>query len=247
MEIKEVLNDKIIHNHIRMATNRPINGNENTPFETYGFALMVCGKPGSGKSSTVFAQLLNRHGLFYKKFERVYIFSPSLNTMEREIKLSPDKIFETYDIEALTNIYQEQKFNNPDQEEALIIIDDMLTEVMADKSAVLQKIIFNRRHAYISLIFLTQVFNKVPLKFRKTFSDFILFNTSNRKEVASFFEELTQYNPSEYKVIAKTLWRDQHDFIMINVYKDKIFRNFNRVYITIADSDMDTMDSDLSD
>lgn len=247
MEIKEILNDRIIHNHIRMATNRPIAGNDGTPFETYGFALMVCGKPGSGKSSTVFAQLLNRNGLFYKKFERVYIFSPSLNTMEREIRLDPQRIFETYDTDALAQIYGEQKNNNPNQEEALIVIDDMLTEVMADKSAILQKIIFNRRHAYISLIFLTQVFNKVPLKFRKTFSDFILFNTSNRKEIASFFEELTQYNPSEYKVIAKTLWRDTHDFIMINVYKDRIFRNFNRVLITIQDSDMESSDESGSD
>jgi len=242
MEIQEIVNDKIIHNHIRMATNRQIQGNEGTPFETYGFALLVSGKPGSGKSSTIFAQLLNRNGLFYKKFENVYIFSPSLNTMEREIKLSPDKIFETYDVEALTRIYETQKFNNPNQEEALLIIDDMLTEVMGDKSNILNKIIFNRRHAYLSVVFLTQVFNKVPLKFRKTFSDFILFNTSNRKEIASFFEELTQYNPNEYKIIARTLWRDPHDFIMINVYKDRIFRNFNKVIIKIESDSEDDMD-----
>jgi hypothetical protein len=243
MEIKEIINDKIHLRKMKMNTNHPIPNNENTPFPNYGFSLLVSGRPMSGKTTMVMSQLTNRDGLFYKKFHKVFIFSPSLATIEKKIEIPEDQIFKEYDIEALQSIIDHQEANRDDPSEVLVVLDDMIADIERDNSKTFTRMILNRRHLNLSIICTTQSYARVKLKLRKAFSDFILFNTINNKEISFFFQELTPFSKDETKILTKHLLQDPHDFIMINAYTAQIFRNFNRVMIQVLSDD----DGEMSD
>ena len=43
-----------------------------------GFAMLIVGKPGMGKTTLILSLICKQGKAFNKKFDRVYIFSPSL-------------------------------------------------------------------------------------------------------------------------------------------------------------------------
>ena len=104
----------------------------------------------------------------------------------------------------------------------------MMMDIIKDKSGLFGKLVANRRHLGISLIAITQVFNRIPSKYRKMFSDYILFRTNNKKEIGFFGEELTAFNEGEFTKIFFELLTDPHDFIMIKS-NGMMYKNFNRL------------------
>jgi GTPase SAR1 family protein len=233
IQITEKPNKKIKLSGVKMNTNHPIPNNEGTPFPNYGFCLGVCGVPNSGKTSLIISQMTNSGGLFYKKFHRIYIFSPSLHSIEKEIHLPDEQIFDTFSIEALESIIEAQKeaINSEEgMDEVLIIFDDMIADIMKTNSKDIIKMVLNRRHLHLSLIFTTQVFNKIPLFLRKNFSDIILFRTTNTRELETVRDELTQLNRQEYVQLIKFAFEKQHDFLMFS-NTGKIYRNLNELQI----------------
>jgi GTPase SAR1 family protein len=238
IQIHEIKNEKIKLRSMKMLTNAPIPGNEGRIFERYNFSLLVCGSPGSGKTTLILSQLTNPGGLFYKKFNKVYIFSPSLNTVEKKIELPSEQIFDSFDIEILQDIISEQKENLTNTEELpdeiLIIFDDMMTEISKDNSKIFTKMIMNRRHLHISVICICQVFNKIKAHIRKGFSDTILLNTNNKKELESIRDELTNFDKHEWRDIIKYCFKSPHDFILLR-NTGEIFRNFNKLQIKEID------------
>jgi hypothetical protein len=231
IEIKEIKNDKIQIKSLKMATNKPIPGNDGRVFERYGFCLLVCGPPASGKSSLIFSQLTNSGGLFYKKFHKVYIFSPSLNTIEKKIEIPEEQKFDTFDVDALQDIVDRQKQNSDDPDEILLIFDDLLTEISKDNSRTFLKTVFNRRHLHISIIVMTQVFNKIKSHMRKAFDSFIILRTNNKKEIEFVRDEITQYDRKEWNEIIKYCFDSPHSFIMLKL-DGNIYKNFNKLEIT---------------
>jgi GTPase SAR1 family protein len=262
LKIEEVLNKKIQIKPIKMNTNGLIpNGQE--PFKTYNFALLVVGQPNSGKTSFVLDQLTRSarldvpEGLFYKKFNQVFIFSPSLNTVDKPLPVPKEQIFTEYDPEILQSIVNNQQedyenvkeinkeideFNkdaspkdkkpHETHNQILVILDDMMTEISKDKSKSFTRMLMNRRHLCISIICISQVFNRIPSKLRKGFSDVVIFNTKNRKETDSIRDELTAFNPNEFKQLIENTLIEQHDFLLFKTFSNKIYRNLNLLNIT---------------
>jgi len=266
LTIKEKINRRVKLKPIRMNTNAPI-PNGQPPFDRYNFALLVVGVPNSGKSTFVFSQLTqpprngDPAGVFYKKFHKVFIFSPSVHTIDKKIHVPDDQIFNEFNIEALQEILEAQDADRKEVEDAnreieewnkenpkkkkeleeiqqiLIIFDDMMAEIAGDKSKTFLRMIMNRRHIGVSVIVMTQVFNRIPAKFRKGFSDVILFKTKNRKELETVREELTSFNPKEYNHLIETCLQDPHDFLCFKTNSNGIYRNLNELIIE-DDSEM---------
>ena len=46
------------------------------------FFWLISGKPGSGKTSKILNLLCKRGKMYNKKFDRIFLFSPSLSTMK---------------------------------------------------------------------------------------------------------------------------------------------------------------------
>lgn len=261
LKITEEKNKNITLKPVSMNTNAKIlNGQK--PFEKYNFALLVCGAPASGKTSFVIDQLTRRkhldtpEGIFHKKFHKVFIFSPSLNTIEKDLGVPKEQIYSDFDISILENIIKEQKedYNETeksnkeiDEENAvskgkkkeheqhqqiLIILDDLMSELQRKENLfIFSKMVMNRRHIGVSIICISQVFNRISSKIRKGFSDIIIFNTKNRKELDCIKDEITSYNPNEFKQLIESTLVEPHDFLLFKTNSNDIYRNLNKLNI----------------
>jgi stage III sporulation protein SpoIIIAA len=49
-----------------------------------GFAMLIVGKPRSGKTNLLLNLTTKAHKNFNRKFDRVYLWSPSVHTMEND-------------------------------------------------------------------------------------------------------------------------------------------------------------------
>jgi hypothetical protein len=162
---------------------------------------------------------------YYKKFDRVYIFSNSLHTITTKIKLENDRMFNG--IDELEEVLDDIK--ESDAGTTLIILDDVITDIKASDDYIL-KMIYNRRHigGGISLIITSQFYNKVALSIRKCATELFIFNTTNKKEIESVFNDFVNIDFDNYKKLVKYAFKDSiHDFLVIKTSNNTYFKNFN--------------------
>jgi hypothetical protein len=193
---------------------------------------LVCGKPRSGKTTIIISQLTNTHGIFYRKFNKVYIFSPSVATIGKKLELEDDRFSPEFDVEKLQEIIDEQtksKDSEEEPDEVLLIFDDLISDISKDKSKAFQRAILNRRHLHLSIIVVAQTYNMVPAKLRKNFSDCLILNTNNQTELNCIRKELTTFSTREFNELIDYSFREPHDFLLFRI--GDIFRNFNKLEI----------------
>ena len=200
------------------------------------FFLLVNGRPGSGKTSLILNLVAKRGKLYNKKFDRVYVFSPSLITMAKNpFEDLPDNQLHTeLTEENLTTALEEISDSG---EKILFIIDDCVNDMKKSASlqTLLSKMLMNRRHlagsgGSTSFIITTQVYNKVPAPIRKTASHIIIYHTKNKKELETIYDELIIIPLKDFYQILKYCFDKKHNFVYIDVDKsyDKMFhKNFN--------------------
>ena len=156
--------------------------------------MLICGRPGSGKTSLILNLIAKRGKLYNKKFDRVFVFSPSLLTMKNNpFEDLPEnqihqELTETNLTEALENI-------KDTGEKILFIMDDVSNDMKKSSSVqtLLSKMLMNRRHlagsgGSCSFIITSQVYNKIPAPIRKTASHIIVYHTKNKKELDTIYD-----------------------------------------------------------
>jgi hypothetical protein len=201
------------------------------------FFMLVCGRPGSGKTSLILNLICKRGKMFNKKFDKVYIFSPSLLTMKDEPfgDLPEEQV--NNDL-TLTNFSKALDDIKGTGEKILFILDDVVNDMKRmDMQTILSKALMNRRHlagagGSASFIITTQVYNKIPAPIRKTASHIILYHTKNKKEIDTIFDELIIIPQKDFYEILKYCFDKRHNFIYIDVNKsyDKMFHKcFNQL------------------
>lgn len=223
MHIKETKNDAYSIDAIPMNNDAPI-PNVLPPLpQFYNFFMIVCGQPGSGKTC-FFLNLINKKSkhTFYKKFDQVHILSNSLHTISQKIKLPEDRLHHGIDdLEDLVDQLSTQK------DRALIILDDVISDIKNNEF--FMKLLYNRRHigGGISIVILTQVWNKLPLSLRKVAGHVVLFNTSNKKEFDSFFGDFINEKRETFDEIIKYTFDKKHSFLFLDTDKKQFYKNFN--------------------
>lgn len=231
LKIQEIKNDAVKIGTIKMNRNRPIAGNENMPIDKYNFSILISGPSGSGKSN-VWVSMLSKGGMLAKKFHDIHIWSPSIHTIKKSIGIPEENIHETLDLEELTEMldYFNRLKKAGVEKQVLFIFDDMIGDLMEKYGSEIVKMILNRAHMGLSVIFTSQSYNKIPLILRKNMSGVIQFNTINKRELNSIREELTSYDKNEWNDIVKKTLISPHDFLFIR-NDSKIYRNFNLLSI----------------
>ncbi len=153
------------------------------PLPKKSFSMLITGRPGSGKTNLLLNLITKRGKCFNRKFDKVFIFSPSLATIKDDdpFELIPeDQKFETATLENIEGVLKTIKDSG---EKVLIILDDVIAEVRGKGNMavenLLQKIFFNRRHlcgagGSASVIATSQTYNKIDPKLRKSASHYIL-------------------------------------------------------------------------
>lgn len=196
--------------------------------QAYNFFMFIVGKPNSGKS-TLWLNLINKQSskTLYKKFDKVFIFSNSIQTIQQEIFLPPEQLY--HGIDELFNVVENIK--QDEESKVLIVIDDCMSDFKENEKTLI-KMIANRRHTGggVSIILTTQVYNKVPLPVRKMVTDLVLFSTANKKEIKCIFEEYSQHSKDVFESIIQHCFKaGSHEFLYLKVESETYYHNFNPI------------------
>lgn len=232
MKIVEHKNTKHDIPPVKIDRNHPIPNNENTYLDRFNFAMIISGPSNSGKTSFLLSQLTHKRGLLFRKFHRVYIFSPSLHTALTDIQLPEENIYSELDWDVVNALLNENKQRNLHGEESqiLLIFDDLISEIAQSKNIdAFSKMVLNRAHYYSSVIITTQAYSRIPLYLRKNFSVTCQFKASNR-ELEVIRDELTQFNEKEWKQILKFVFDEKYSYIVIT-NENKIYKKMNLLEI----------------
>ena len=202
------------------------------------FFMLVCGRPGSGKTSLILNLVCKRGKMFNKKFDKVFVFSPSLMTMKDEPfgELPEDQVHTDLSIDNFQTALDSIANTG---EKILFILDDVVNDMKKNMAiqTLLSKALMNRRHlagagGSTSFIITTQVYNKIPAPIRKTASHIILYHTRNKKEIETIYDELIVLPKDDFYEILKYCFDKRHNFIYIDINKsyDKMFHKcFNQL------------------
>ena len=223
MIISEIKNNKLKIEAIKMKNDEIIKNVEDPLPNNYGFFLCIVGKPNSGKT-TFLLNLINKQSknTYYKKFDRIYIFSNSLKTITTKIKLPEDRLFDG--IGELEDLIESLRDG---EERVLLIIDDCITDIK--NHDYILKMIYNRRHicGSLSICLTSQNFNKIPLAIRKASTDLVLFSTGNKKEIQAVFEDFINMEKKDFDKIISYCFKGSHDFMFLKTEDNSFYHNFN--------------------
>ena len=213
------------------------------PLPRQSFSLICCGKPQSGKTTLILSLLCKNGRAFNKKFDRVFLFSPSLATMEdNPFELLPDdQKFSEVDVVNLEYVLDDIKDSG---EKVLLIFDDVISDIRGKgKGQIenqLQKIFFNRRHlcgagGSCSIIATAQTYNKIDPKLRRTASHLIFYENKNKKELKTIFDEVILIPEKEFMDTLKYIYDKKHNMMYIDTTLPEnkmIHKNFNPLTIS---------------
>ena len=199
------------------------------------FFMLICGRPGSGKTTLILNLICKRGKLYNKKFDKIFVFSPSLMTMKDEpfADLPEDQVATELSEELLEGALADIKDTG---DKVLFVLDDVVNDIKkVGVQRVLSKMLMNRRHlagegGSASFIITTQVYNKIPAPIRKTASHIIIFHTKNKKELDTIFDELILIPQKDFYEILKYCFDKKNHFLYIDVnksYENMFHKNFN--------------------
>ena len=200
---------------------------------------IILGPSGSGKTILLQNMIMN---LYDKCFERVYIFSPSINVdatwmpvkeyIEEKMKAhetDDDKFyFDHYDQEALESIITtqnkiilEQKSKNKKKLfQILIIIDDMADDVSFSRHSKLLHSLYTRgRHACISTVTATQKFTAISPIIRVNATELYVYRLRSGQDLDTLINEVSAL------IDRKTL---------LNIYKQCTEQPYSFLYIKLS-------------
>ena len=213
------------------------------PLPKKSFSLLITGRPGSGKTNLLLNLITKRGKCFNRKFDKVYVISPSLATIKDDdpFELLPDdQKFETASLDTMEKILASIKDSG---QKVLLILDDCIAEVRGKGNAavehLIQKIFFNRRHlcgadGSCSIIATSQTYNKIDPKLRKSASHYIFYENRHKKEIESIFDEIILIPQKEFMDVFKYIFNKKFNFMYIDTTRgqdDMLFKNFNKLTI----------------
>lgn len=211
---------------------------------SYSFTCAV-GKPGSGKSSLIVSFLTGKQEkrVFRKCFNHILLVMPeaSRNSMQKNIFKNHDqsKMFEDLDGNTIHDIYDQLVASSAEKKNTLLILDDVGASLKSkDIKKMFRKIIFNRRHLRCHIVCMVQSYLSLEKEIRKLITNIFMFKPS-KVEFANFCEELFQTKKDEALQIMNYVYTHDHDYLMLNIDSQRMYKDFNELIITQREDDLE--------
>jgi hypothetical protein len=202
-------------------------------FNRYTFNGVI-GKPASGKTSLIMSWLTSKK-VFKKMFNHVLVVMPtsSIHSMKNNpFKDHPeDKMYNDLNLQTIESIYNRLEESSAEKQNTLLIMDDVGASLKNPAiKTIMRKIIYNRRHLKVQIIILLQSFMSLEKEIRKLFNNVIMFKPS-KVEFENLFEELFEFAKDVALDIMNIAYDEPHNYIMLNVDTQKIYKKFNEIII----------------
>jgi len=210
------------------------------------FAWFICGRPGSSKTTLVLNLLCKQGKNYNGKFDKVYIISPSLGTMEGNPfgSIPEEQMYNELSLETLESILGEIGETG---EKVLVVMDDCVNDMRKNKKVetLLAKCLMNRRHlcgygGSASFMITSQVYNKIPAPVRKTASHLTVYHTKNKRELDTIFDETILIPKTDFYKILNHCFKSKYDFCHMDLNKpfnEMFYHNFNRLTFRTTDEE----------
>jgi hypothetical protein len=199
---------------------------ENEDLLPYPFSLIISGRSGSGKTN-VLINLLTNKSMYGGYFHYILVFSPTspFDDLYKKLKIPKENLrttFSSSDLEKILESRRKQILKHGIKKVAtesrlLIIFDDTIADQDFLKSKEALQLFTLLRHYLVSVILLSQTYNKVPKPLRNNANGVMIF-PSNRSEIEVLKDELCPPSliKKEFEKLIEYATSDKHSFLFIN-------------------------------
>jgi hypothetical protein len=199
-------------------------------FNKHSFTYIVA-PPQSGKSNLT-QNLFKNKNMLRKCFNKIYYFSPSSSSLKDDVfnKLPEEQRYTELTQANLDEVRSQiEGFEKGDK--SCIVLDDCAS-ALKDKELLrdFQRLIFNRRHIYTSVIIISQVYNILPLQLRKMVNNLIIL-APRLKEFTLMNDEYFNLDVKNIKEVKAFFFDKKYNFLMYCPDENIYFKNFDKVNI----------------
>ena len=232
--IQEIENKKIKLDLPSFICDSQLSKRDISPLPNQHHFATFIGIPRSGKTSLSISLLQTKKPLklYYKTFHNIIYVCP--NHSRRSLKKNPfddladDKIYDDLTLESLEQIYEQIQEYSEDDENTLLYVDDCSSSLKDHEiQKFLQMLVQNRRHLRLSVWLISHNWNLIPLTLRKLINIIYLFKPPNKKEFLNIFDEVLFHDKKIMLEIFTHVYKNPHDFLLIDTEHMKLYRNFN--------------------
>jgi hypothetical protein len=201
------------------------------PLATQHFFWQITGRPRSGKTAYLISLLCypkskDHNGGYFQVFDRVWWFSPSVNTLGEDIPLDPSRF--KNDISELGELIA----NLDKTERTLFVFDDMMSQITGRYVRLFQQLVWNRRHLNCSIFVLGQVYNTLKLSLRKCVSHLTIFKTTSKRELDSLYEDYFSFLDREkFDALCAYIWDEKFNSMYLVTDTSQVYKNFDEVIL----------------
>lgn len=198
------------------------------------FLMIIVGKPGSGKTSLM-KFLLTSKDLLYKKFDYVFIISPSFLEYD-SLFLPPGNFTNELDFVWIANKIKQYR-DTPKYVNILFILDDVVADLHKNRMCKeIMNFIFNRRHllnnGMISIIISSQKVSVIPTIVRVNTTIVITFMLS-AIEFLKIKKDIC-FDEDRFDRVLKIVFEDRDKeetkpFLFYRVDNETYFKNFDKI------------------
>jgi len=247
MNIKLIENKKPTLPICSMVCDVKLNKNldqfELTKFLNKSQSTAIIGRPGSGKTSLLYALFKSQKpSLLRDAYHNIFLFQPkeSGNSMADNIfgkNLPEENLFYELNEETLQSVFDKiTNENESDEYEGIlhhaIILDDQTAHLRDNPKIknILKEMLMNRRHLHLSIFFIIQTFKSIEPDIRRLVDNYFIYKTSKQslEQIASEVIEL----PSKYIYpLSNLVFNAKYNFLFINVETKTMMRNWDTIVI----------------
>ena len=117
----------------------------------------------------------------------------------------------------------------------MIVFDDVVTQISKNMRVML-KLLYNRRHVGkgISVIMSSQKYNKIPLEIRTVATGLFFFETKNKSEIESLYEEYGNMKKADFLKLLAYVFDKKYNFLYMNLLNpvdSMYYKIFNKLSI----------------
>ena len=203
------------------------------PLPSTAHAMLICGAPGSGKTSMMVSLLQNKQA-YKKAFDNVYVIMPpsSARSLKHNIFEKHDKNYADLTYDTLEQILDQLRKSTKENKNSLVVIDDFGAALKdGEIQRQLKELIWNRRHLRTSIWIMVQSYISVPLQLRKAVSHLVTYKPRNKIEFLKIFEELIQLPKETAEDLMRYVFDERYTFLFADCTTGEVYKKFDLIKI----------------